>query len=296
MCDTPLRWTNYTEKPSISPLKFNVRTAHTLHIDRLYKINYSTIRMMLSFTHLNPPHLIYCTQYRRGSKECILWGFGRSLFFRCVRSLVFRLMMLACSYMKVRMQCFPIPFHVEQKKKTTDWREHSYFCYYFVRHVALTRTYAYENVWQYLYFSLVIDTCSRKNGISWLNYVNNRTWTVLKIHLIPIPAIFHIKYAVLIFSTKQYMPLSNILTCLRWHNTTDTKNGFFFTWKNMFRMKYIIKIKWHSSKWIRIGISPKPNKNAPMDFWRIFFFSFAPKYDIQRNFLTQVYNNKAEKW
>lgn len=45
---------------------------HTLHIDRFYKINYNTIRMMLSFTHLNPPHLIYCVRNMDvDPKECI---------------------------------------------------------------------------------------------------------------------------------------------------------------------------------------------------------------------------------
>lgn len=216
------------EKKYLLPLLNSMRcTAHTLHIDRLYKINYSTIRMMLSFTHLNPPHLIYCTQYRRGSKECILWGFGRSHFFRYVRSLVFRLMLLACMWRHTHAVFFPFHFTLTQKKNP-DWREHSYFCYYSVRHVALARSYAYENVWQYLYFSLVIDTCSRKNGISWLNYVNNRTWTVLRYacyRYLPV------SYKICCFDFLRKIAHAKYIAIPAQHRTTDTKNGFFFTWK-----------------------------------------------------------------
>lgn len=187
---------------------------------------------------------------------------------------------------------FPIPFHIDTKKNP-DWREHSYFCYYSVRHVALARSYAYENVWQYLYFSLVIDTCSRKNGISWLNYVNNRTWTVLRYacyRYLPV------SYEICCFDFLRKIAHAKYIAIPAQHRTTDTKNGFFFTWKkNMFCIKYIIKIKWHSSKRIRIGISSK--KKCFNGFSMvIFFYSFVPKCEIRRKFVTQVCNNKPNNY
>lgn len=56
----------------------------------LDKINYGKIRMMLSFTHLNPPHLIYYrTQHWRPTKRmCIFWfriyrWYSFFLYFSC---------------------------------------------------------------------------------------------------------------------------------------------------------------------------------------------------------------------
>lgn len=163
---------------------------HTLHIEGFFfrKINYIKTRMMLSFTHLNPPHLIY---FERNidvdsKRMCIFWLgiFVDMFFFLSCMMMSVRISLFVCvnggfwfvAFVDISMWSYAHCAFILVPHSTIEWvierNIHIFtiisFSMFFVSLILIVGMHTPENVRQSIY-TFFIRSLLCKNGISRLN-------------------------------------------------------------------------------------------------------------------------------